>query len=156
MTPRELNDLPTKATSPIQAPTPSRSISAMSPEQIVAEIGLLRESMSTTATRVLELSRMLYSQTRRTASGGTTAAYIAYANGWQRFSGALIQGLKRTGSIDRLLLRAQRAEVERKEHEEAARVAAARKERKALRAPSEGLGDLIEIYGEEMVRDASR
>ena len=159
MTPKSFHEIAEdhRATSPVDRPTPSRSVTAMSPEQIVAEISLLRESMTTQAQRINELSRTLYSQKRRTASDGTTAAYIAYTNGWQRFSGALIQGLKRTGGIDRLLVRAKQAEVERQEREAAARVAAERKERKALRASSEaGLGDLIEIYGEEMVRDASR
>lgn len=135
----------------------TKSIDIMTPVEIVTEISDLRGQLNASAMRVHELSRALYSHTRRSASTSTTAAYITYSNGWTRFSGALVQGLKRTEHIDRQLDRAQKAEVMRKAQEEAdTKAAEAKKAQRAVKAEAHSsLGDLISLYGEDMVRDAT-
>jgi hypothetical protein len=68
-----------------------------------------------------------------------------------------VQGLKRTEHIDRQLDRAQQVEITRKAQGEADKKAAeANKARRAVKAERHSsLGDLIAIYGEDMVRDAA-
>lgn len=155
---------------------PNRSPQTMTQDEIVQEISKIRDDIEASAQRIAELSRTLYSHTRRTSSrGDTTYAYITYANSWIRFSGAITQGLNRTKVNDRALERAQKSDEEqaakraaaeraqREAAEQKAQEAAAkaaeqvrREEEARLRAMPPMFGDLIEIYGEEMVRDASR
>ena len=141
-----------------------RDPSQMTPEEIIHEIRGIRGSMDAMCSRVLELSRTLYSKARREASSENVAPLVLYANTWTRFSGAISQGLQRTSSADRVLKNARedqerrdRESVEREKREQA-RIA--RAEKRARPAPSivpssEGLDDLIELYGKEVV-NASR
>lgn len=135
----------------------------MEPEEIVDEIGEIRASMTQSAQRLYELARGLYVIQRRSSPNTMTASYINYSNSWMRFSGAVTQGLKRTVTADRLLSREKTTQDEEKREADRR---TARKEERARReqqiqakadARREGVfGDLIELYGEEMVRDASR
>lgn len=136
----------------------SQSPQHMTPDQIVAEIGELRESMNATAQRMLDLSKALYTQMRRTTASNATPVYIAYSNAWMRFAGTMTQGMRRAMSSDRVLERYRQAEEEKVE--QARRAAQASLKREAVRTSEASrkaaFGDLIELYGEEMVRDASR
>lgn len=136
----------------------SQSTNTLSPDQIVTEISEIRKTMGKSAQRVLELSKALYSYSRRAAGDTSAPAYIAYSNAWMRFSGALTQGLKRTETTDRLI---ERARQEAAQKEEAAIKRAAELKRREQRlaqkqAPQNALGDLIALYGEEMVLDGGR
>ncbi len=129
----------------------------MTPDQIVEEIAKLKEAIGVSAQKIVDLSKSLHSQTRRASTDANTSAYITYSNAWMRFAGALSQGLKRTEMTDRMLKRTKE-ETDRQAQEVAKKAAVAKqKELKAIKlaAQKAPFGDLIELYGEEMV-DASR
>lgn len=147
----------------------------MSPEEIVQEIAKIRDDIEASTQRIHELSKVLYAHSRRNSSRGeATYAYITYSNAWMRFSGAISQGLTRTKVNDRALERAHKSdheqavkraaadkakkEAKEKKAEEEAKAAevAKKKAEEEAKATSPVFGDLIELYGEEMVRDASR
>lgn len=76
---------------------------AMSQQDIVAEIRRLRESIDTDARRLFELSQTLYRMTRRQPVDDSTSPYINFANSWSRFANMVGLGLRRSASSDRAL-----------------------------------------------------
>jgi hypothetical protein len=147
---------------------PTRNAARMTTAQIVAEITHLRSTVEGASRRIYELSRMLYDQMRRGSVNGSrndaTAndsrdAYVTYANSWTRFAGMIQQGLQRMRHSDRLLRM-----IEDDAHERAERPAPEDPETshpqpvnidQAHAVPNESpLRDFIDLYGEEMVRDA--
>jgi hypothetical protein len=138
----------------------------MRPDEIVAEITSLRETVDLAARRIGDLSRTLYGHSRRQADA-TTPAYIAFANTWTRLAGAIQQGLRRTSTVDRVLDRAleaqsappaparapkkqvQKAQEEGSENEPI-------RSNSPFEAADKPLDDLMKLYGQEIVRDAVR
>ena len=137
-----------------------RDPSQMTPEEIIQEIRNIRGSMDAFCSRVFELSRALYTKARREASDDSRGSLVLYANTWTRFSGAVSTGLQRTASADRVLKNAREdrerreqmaAERERREADRMARLEKREKQAQSVRPPSDGLEDLIELYGKEVV-----
>lgn len=134
----------------------------MEPDEIIQEIKNLRGDMERSATRLYELSRVLYTKARRDPDVDRTPSRILFANAWGRFSGAVGQGLRRASSADRVL---EVPERERQDREERDRREEARKVRQEAREhkrninpsliPSDGVEDLVELFGQEVVNHAT-
>lgn len=75
----------------------------MTPEEIVAEIGNLRQELDVRLSRIHGLAQGLYHQVRRASADDNTAVYITYAHAWMRFAGMANQGVQRTVSASKVL-----------------------------------------------------
>lgn len=132
--------------------------STMKPEEIVQEITELQSTMKLSVERTFELSKALYSQTRRKASDNNTSAFVNFANSWSRFSGAMAQGLNRISSSEKILKRTQEettrlateADEQKIKDEERKKTRQSRKQKQSASL----FGDMIELYGEDVVPDA--
>ena len=119
--------------------------------QVVEEIHSLRDDMSRLAIRMVELSQGLQGKTRRRPTDEFTAPYVMFANTWTRFGAMVESGVRRTGGVTRLVVTAQR--------ERAAAIQKAERGARHVLAPVKQAStqpDLIELYGEEMVKYAAR
>jgi hypothetical protein len=135
----------------------------MSVEEIIGEIGQLREGIDISSRRITELSRSLYDRMRRNdryrvATNGerndATNIYTTYANLWLRFGGIVQQGLQRTRQADRILRLLPEEETPRRVAQDANPPPAPMQEAQTVPASSP-FEDFITVYGEEMMRDAS-
>lgn len=132
--------------------------STMKPEEIVQEITELQSAMKLSVERTFELSKALYSQTRRKASDNNTSAFVNFANSWSRFSGAVAQGLNRLSSSEKILKRTQEetirlakeADEQKVKDEERKKTVQSRKQKQKASL----FGDMVELYGEDVVPDA--
>lgn len=129
----------------------SRDPRSMSYDEITREIQTLKGDLERTVNRVLELSLAMYGKVRQTPSDEYSTRYLSFANTWTRFSQMVEVSLQRTGSAFRLIdtIKQEQREAE----QEAARPA--RPSRKKV-APQPYSSDLSELYGTEMVTNASR
>jgi hypothetical protein len=151
----------------------------MKPDDIVSEIRQQRDAVERGSRRIYELSQVLYAKSRRDRSlqertaGVTdrerdqalrdTHNYIAYSNAWSRFAGMVDQGLKRIVSFDRLIARTADDKIHESERiAELTRKEQSRMDREARRQSrgvspwaSPTVEDLVSLYGEEVVTDAS-
>lgn len=140
----------------------TRNPGLMEPDEIIQEIKDLRGEMERVASRLYELSRVLYTKARRDPDVEKTPSRILYANAWGRLAGAVGQGLRRTSSADRILERPERERHEREDRERREHAVQARREaREHKRAinpsliPSDGVDDLVELFGQEVVNHAT-
>ena len=141
--------------------------SSMNADEIVKEIKLLHGGIEQSAIRMGELCKHLLLKARpatvKAASEGDrriAGASILYANAWLRLSGLVVQAVRRNHIADRTL------DAEHRSVEESAREAVeterrearakARAERKAALFGGAANADLMELYGKEMVNDATR
>lgn len=136
----------------------------MSLDEIVQEIRDIRGHMEADCSRILEISKVLYSRARREALTDSVAPLILYANTWSRFAGAISHGLARTSTADRVLEKSNE-DIKREEQRILEQVRrdqqrTARTEKRAKQvpnpSPSDDLSDLIELYGREVISDASK
>jgi hypothetical protein len=77
----------------------------MSTEEIVSEIGAIRQDLQVKFARVQGLAQGLYHRVRREPPDDNTSVYLTYANAWMRFAGMATQGVTRTVSASRVLRR---------------------------------------------------
>jgi hypothetical protein len=80
----------------------SRNPIHLPPEDIVVEIGDLRDTIDQASRRIYELSKVLHDRMRR-SPGENREVYITYSNIWVRFSGIVQQSLQRSRQGDRVL-----------------------------------------------------
>lgn len=145
-----------------------KPLDQMSPEELCEEASRLRTAISKSAERLGDLYGMLYSSVRRGShvSTGEVYAYISVANAGKRLAGMIVQAVRRTNGVDKVLVtaRADAEEAERqrlqKEREEkdredrekrrltAEKVDREFKERLFGYDPQVTQDDLIELYGE--------
>lgn len=152
----------------VQAST--RDPRAMTPDEIVEEVTGLRETIHLAAQRVIELTHTLGQSARRHVAAEHTSAYVVYANAWGRLAGAVQHGLRRVQSMDRIVERAQKAQRDeyfqrapppprppRQGKGEAADPLSSR-QKVFTGSPLGGqsMNDLMDLYGQEIVRDAVR
>ena len=129
-------------------------------EELVRRIQGVREELLTKVTELQELSTELRVKSRRFVADDGSNSYIMFANAHLRLAGALNQGLRRTGSTDRVL------KIGKEEREEARRREEADIARRESRERTKAVNDLIafsdnsfdelygEIVGEEEVSNA--
>ena len=129
----------------------SRDPRNLDQDQIVAEIHSLRDDMGRLASRMVELSQVLHGKTRRTPADEFTARYVTFANAWTRFGSMVESGIRRTGGVTRIVVTAQREKAEALQKAEQAARTVVPPVKQASTQP-----DLIELYGEEMVKYAAR
>jgi len=116
-------------------------------DDLVREIHVLRDDMERIAVRMVELSQRLYGKVRREQADSYTARYIVFANAWTRFGSMVEGGIRRTKGVSRIM-----AGVAREKQEAVEQV-----EKPVVQRPVETPeSDLVELYGEEMVKYAAR
>lgn len=129
----------------------------MEPEEIVAEIDEHRETIDRASRRIYELSRVLRDRMRR-ADPTLMGIYVTYSNAWTRFAGMIQQGLQRTQIAERVLRmlpeETPRAEQRSERPEEEAHPEATPVDQARPVPDDHPLRDFIELYGEEVARDA--
>ena len=123
--------------------------STMTYPEILDEIQSRRASMRAEGKRIFELSRILQDRVRRAGADKFSARYINYANACIRFVGGVEQAGQRTAACDRTVTTIE------KEREQEAAEQAQLKVAKPQRPTTQGLTDLVTIFGQEMV-DAAR
>jgi hypothetical protein len=149
----------------------------MSYAEIVTEIRAIHGGITRGTARMGELCKALLERSRRDgrrASADPVAAmHVVYANAWARVAGLVQQAVRRTEMADRMLDEGHRSLAEEKQREEqerrrreATEQRRAREARQEAMSPSavtrpsgsegEPMDDLIELYGKELVDDASR
>lgn len=121
---------------------------------VIARIHKARQDIEDAALRMHEAASELRDLSRRNFDE-TSGAYINFASAHLRLAGAMVQGSKRTASMDRLLKNARReqeeARVREDEHRRQQEVRAHEKYVQKLSLPSDDAFD--ELYG-EIVTDA--
>lgn len=153
-------------------PKPSKSIEQMTPDELCTEASRIREHIVSSAELLGGIYSALYSRVRRPSrvsseasplSMGEIYAYTSVANAGKRLSAMMLQAVKRTSYMDRLIrnAKADAEEVERaKQHKDEV------EDRKSLRQKSESnrerefrarlfggdsqttQEDLIQLYGD--------
>lgn len=118
-------------------------------EGLVRDIQAAREDLTSAIDRLYRLAVELRTLTRRSLDEGAQS-YIMFANAHMRLAGALNQGVKRTGSTDRILKIGQTEREDARRREESLRQRAEVKEHQKaidkLVLTSDDAFD--EIYGE--------
>jgi hypothetical protein len=118
-------------------------------ETLVRDIQAAREEITSNIDRLYRLAIELRTMSRRSLDEGAQS-YIMFANAHMRLAGALNQGVKRTGSTDRVLKIGQAEREDARRRDEALRQKTeARENRKAidkLMLTSDDAFD--EIYGD--------
>lgn len=126
----------------------------MTYDEIVREILGLKSDMERTTARIVELSLVLYSRIRQSPSDEYSNRYLSFANTWTRLGQMVEASLQRTSSAGRLIESVKRdKEVASDEQERQDKKARESKKAAPRQAP---MPDLMELYGEEMVTNASR
>ncbi len=125
----------------------------MAPEEITAEINGLRDEIDLSSRRIYELSRVLRDRMRR-ADPTSVGIYVTYANAWTRFAGMVQQGLQRTRVSDRVLRLLPEEQTPRRQDPTPEPQAQPQADQARPVPADDPLRDFIELYGEEVVRDA--
>lgn len=131
----------------------SRDPRSMTYDEIAQEIQSLKGDLEGTINRVLELSLAMYGKVRQTPADDYSSRYLTFANNWTRFGQMVEATLHRTSSAFRLIESARQDKRDAEEAQEAATARTARQNRKKMPSPP---SDLSELYGAEMVTNASR
>jgi hypothetical protein len=120
---------------------------------IIDEMASVRESISTSVLKLVELSQRLRTHALRQRDD-MTSGYLTYSNAYARICGALNQGLRRTASMGRVLdtAKANQEETRQREaiEEEQRKLRAQNREIEKLSLPTSDDFDLI--YGDEAER----
>lgn len=118
----------------------------MTPEELCEEAARLREHISQSAEKLAGLYMLLYSNIRRSPADDLTSAYIAVANSGKRLAGMVIQGIRRAGSFDRVLVASKqdvadrlRREKEAQDRKEAAEAKKAKQAQAQVQDPLSAL-----------------
>ncbi len=129
-------------------------------EDLIQRIQSVREEILTKVRKLHELSVDLRTKSRRFLADEGSNSYVMFANAHLRLAGALHQGLRRTGSTDRVL------KIGQEEREEALRREAENLRRQEFYNRQKAANDLIltsdnafeelygDIVGEREVNDA--
>ena len=138
----------------------------MTPDEIVDEIHSLRGTLQLATQRMIDLAQTLSHNIRRQPANEHTSSYINFANAWSRMAGACQQGMRRNETMNRLVKRAQMAQ--RDDYgfpPPPARPQPQPPPSKSRQGAFQGtnpldggqsMNDLLELYGQEIVRDAVR
>ncbi len=153
-----------------EVPRLRKPVDQMAPDELCGEASKMREHIATAAERLGEIYATLYTtvRQRRTAaselSTGEVYAYTSVAKAGQRLAGIVLQAVKRTSYIDRLVENAktdaEQAERDRRDQEKeierrtAVKAATERREREFSDRlfgfdPQVTQDDLIELYGND-------
>ena len=81
-----------------------RDLAQMNPVELVNETRRLREELHTSAVRMLEAGRLLYTLSRRGPYEERVATHLLYANMVTRMAGIVVQSARRFKSFDRLIV----------------------------------------------------
>jgi len=115
----------------------------------ITQMQRIRGDIEASVAKLHELSLELRTTSRRTLDA-SSSSYIVYANAHLRVVGALTQGLRRTASMDRVLVIGQREQEDARRRDEEARQDREVREHdhlvNQLSLPSED--DFEELYGE--------
>jgi len=118
-------------------------------DDIVVQMQKVRVDLEASVTQLHQLAMDLRAKARRTLDS-SSSGYILYANAHLRVAGALNQGLKRTGSMDRVLVVSKQEEEDERRREEEDRQDKEVREHdrlvENLSLPSDD--DFEELYGE--------
>lgn len=105
-----------------------KPVDSLNADELHAEAAKIRKEIVASAERLTKVCETLYTMVRRNPSDDTSA-FVSIANANKRFSGSVLQGAKRTESVDRILIASRRASQEEQERREQLE---ARKKRAAL------------------------
>lgn len=151
------------------APRQRKPLDQMTPEELCGEAARLREHIAHSAERLGDIYGTLYTSIRRRTastdlSSGEVHAYTSVSNAGRRLAGIVLQAVKRTSYVDRLVEsakadaeeadRQKRAKEQEQERRSVAKQAAEQRE-KSFRERLFGhdspvtQDDLIELYGED-------
>jgi len=100
-------------------------------ENLVRDIQAVREDLTSNIDRLYRLAIELRTLTRRSLDEGAQS-YIMFANAHMRLAGALGQGVKRTGSTDRVLKIGQAEREDARRRDEVQRQKAEDRERRKV------------------------
>ena len=125
----------------------------MSFPEIIREIQTTRGEVRDKGRRIRELSAILQDRVRKQGADEYTPRYLAFVSAQTRFVGALEQGVQRVASADRSVVTIEREQREAEENKKKEQPKPEKKVRYATTAP---LADLAELFGQEMIDDASR
>lgn len=152
--------------------SPRKPIEQMTPDELCKEAHRVREHIASAAELLGGIYSTLYTSVRRPPrssstnplSNGETYAYVSVANAGKRLSGMVLQAVKRTSAMDKLVQSAK-ADAEEAEKDKLRKVAEEQrhqdKQRKEqdlereFRArlfgydPQTTQEDLIELYGDD-------
>lgn len=115
----------------------------------VLQMQEIRGDIEASVARLHKLSSNLRATARRTLDA-SSSGYIVFANAHLRFAGMIAQGLRRSGSMDRILVATKREQEEDRHREEAERLDKEARENnrlvEQLSLPTSD--DFDELYGE--------
>ena len=115
----------------------------------IEQMQKVRGDIEASVAKLHELSTELRAKARRTLDA-SSSGYIVFANSHLRFAGMIAQGLRRSGSMDRILETTKREQEEARRREEAERQAVEAREHnrlvEQLSLPTSD--DFDELYGE--------
>jgi hypothetical protein len=114
---------------------------SMTPEEIISEIGTLRQELDVRLARIHGLAKGLYHQVRMAPADDNTAVYITYAHAWTRFAGMANQGVQRTVSASKVL-----RQLTPKENAAVVPAAKGRQLRPVVAQDQSPMDSLIEMY----------
>jgi hypothetical protein len=80
-----------------------KNASQMTVAELVREGADLRKKLSESANQLSEVYRALHTKMRRQPADDETSTYLMLASMGQRLAGMVIQGVKRSSSVDRLV-----------------------------------------------------
>lgn len=148
---------------------PSKALDQMSPDELCAEAGRIRQELSASSDRLGQVYDFLYRSSRRNvrASAEETRAYVTLANAGKRLVGMMSQAIRRTSAVDQAVMVAKSNALEAEERrlrQEKSKEARSQK-RKAQEErekadkifhdrlfgsdPETTQDDLIELYGKD-------
>lgn len=111
-----------------------RPIDQMTPDELCAEAGRLREGISSAVEQLQGVYAALYHHVRRSPADDSTHAYITFANAGKRLTGMVLQGLRRSSAFDRVLFTAKKDAEDRARRE---KEALAKKEAREMKKQTE-------------------
>ncbi len=118
-------------------------------DEAIVQIQKVRGDIEASVAKLHELSTDLRTKARRTLDA-SSSGYVVFANAHLRFAGMIAQGLRRSGSMDRILVATQREQEESRRREEAERLDREARENnrlvEQLSLPTSD--DFDELYGE--------
>ena len=125
-------------------------------EEMLKEGREVQERIEKEADSLRRIGTEAYALARR-SDGDMTSSHLMLSQAWIRFGGAVVQGVKRTQSVNRLVISREKHLLDRKEELEAEELkrnsAEARREKRArLESPSPSSleDDLAILYGRDL------
>lgn len=126
-----------------------KSPDQMTPDELCEEAARLREHISQSAEKLAGLYMLLYSNIRRRPADDLTSAYLTVANSGKRLAGMVVQGIRRAGSFDRVLVASKQEVTDRLHREKEAQVRKELAEEKKVKRAQVERDRLLALYGPE-------